>query len=98
VQTTYHVSVDNFVAERALFLVTACFEFGDKPMNCAHCGTAIKWELAFVSAHGLADLCGGTGGTVRVDIPYCPRCEKTPYATGCFYIRDGQDAPSRLAN
>jgi hypothetical protein len=36
------VSVDNFVAERALFLVTACFEFGDKPMNCAHCGTAIK--------------------------------------------------------
>jgi hypothetical protein len=44
VQTTYHVSVDNFVAERALFLVTACFEFGDKPMNCAHCGTAIKWS------------------------------------------------------
>jgi hypothetical protein len=93
VQTTYHVSVDNFVAERALFLVTACFEFGDKPMNCAHCGTAIKWELAFVSAH-----CGGTGGTVRVDIPYCPRGEKTPYAAGCFYIRDGQDVDSRLAN
>jgi hypothetical protein len=98
VRTPHHVSVDNFVAERALFLATACLEFGDKPMNCAHCGTAIKWELAFVSAHGLADLCGGTRGTVRVDIPYCPRCEQTPCATGCFYIRDGQDVASQLAN
>ena len=46
------MSVDSFVAERALFLAISCLEYGDKPMNCAHCGTAIKWEWAFISGHG----------------------------------------------
>jgi hypothetical protein len=70
-------------------------------MNCAHCGTAINWELAFISGHGLADLCGGTGKTVRVDrsiFRIAPDPNRHPAPTGGFYIRDGQDVASQLAN
>ena len=92
-QTPHHVSVDSFVAERALFLAISRFEYGDKPMNCAHCGTAIKWELALSPRIAVAP--GEQFGSI---FRIAPECEKTPYATGCFYIRDGQDVASQLAN
>jgi hypothetical protein len=96
-QTPNHVSVDDFVADKALFLMTACFDYGDKQPHCSQCGTRIKWEVAFVSAHRIAEQCMGTGTIVQVDIPYCPQCEEIPYVRGCFHVRDGQDVAAQLA-
>jgi hypothetical protein len=96
-KTPHHVSVDAFVADEARFLMTACIEYGDKYMHCADCGTRIKWEAAFISSHGLAEDCVGTGKIVQVDIPYCPKCEEMPYLRGCFHVRDGQDVALLLA-
>jgi NAD-dependent SIR2 family protein deacetylase len=97
VQTPHYVSVDNFVVDKALFLMTACVECGGNDMRCTQCGTRIKWEAAFISAHRIAELCVGTGIIVQVDIPYCPRCEETPYTRGCFHAHDGQDVAAQLA-
>jgi hypothetical protein len=95
-QTPHHVSVDTFAADKTLFLMTACFDYGD---NQAHsqCGTRIKWEAAFISAHRMAEDCVGTGTIVQVDIPYCPQCEEIPYVRGCFHVRDEQDVAAQLA-
>jgi len=97
VQTPHHVSVDTFVANKAVFLMTACLEHGDNHMHCAQCGTGIKWEAAFISSHRVAEDCVGTGAIVQVDIPYCPECEEIPYVRGCFHVRDGQDVAAQLA-
>jgi hypothetical protein len=96
-QTPHHVSVDNFIADKALFLMSACLENWDKHMHCAQCGTRIKWEPAFISAHRVDEECVATGTIVQVDIPYCPRCEETPYVRGCFHVRDGQNVAAQLA-
>jgi hypothetical protein len=96
-QTPHHVSVDNFVADKALFLATACLNYGRRQLHCAQCGTRIKWAAAFISAHSMAEQCLGTGTIVQVDIPYCPRCEETPHVRGCFHVRDGQDVAAQLA-
>jgi hypothetical protein len=96
-QTPQHASVDKFVADKALFLMTACLEDRDKHLHCAQCGTRIKWEAAFVSAHRMTEDCVGTGTIVQVDIPYCPQCEETPYVRGCFHVREGQDVAAQLA-
>jgi hypothetical protein len=96
-QTPHHVSVDNFVADKALFLMTSCLEYGDKQLHCSQCGMRIKWEAAFISAHRMAEDCVGTGTIVQVDIPYCPQCEEIPYVRGCFHVRDGQDVAAQLA-
>jgi hypothetical protein len=96
-QTPHHVSVDNFVADKALFLMTSCLDYGDKQLHCSQCGTRIKWEAAFISAHRMAEDCIGTGTIVQVDIPYCPQCEEIPYVRGCFHVRDGQDVAAQLA-
>jgi hypothetical protein len=96
-QTPHHVSVDDFVADKALFLMTACFDYGDNQAHCSQCGTRIKWEMAFISAHRIAEQCVGTGTIVQVDIPYCPQCEEKPYVRGCFHVRDGQDVAAQLA-
>jgi hypothetical protein len=90
-QTPQHASVDGFSAEKALFLAIACLEDRDKHMHCAQCGTRIKWEAAFVSAHRMTEDCVGTGTIVQVDIPYCPQCEETPYVRGCFHVFERQD-------
>jgi hypothetical protein len=95
-QTPHHVSVDTFVADKALFLMTASVEYGDKHMHCSQCGTRIKWEAVFISAHRMAEHCIGTGTIVPVDIPYCPLCEEKPYWRGCFHVRDGQHAAAQL--
>lgn len=95
-QTPHHVSVDTFVADKARFLMTACVEYGDKHMHCSQCGTRIKWEPAFISAHRMAEHCIGTGAIIPVDIPYCPQCEEKPYWRGCFHVRDGQNEAARL--
>jgi hypothetical protein len=96
-QTPHHVSVDGFVADEALFLMTACFDYGANQAHCSQCGTRIKWEMAFVSAHRIAEQCVGTGTIVQVDIPYCPQCEEKPYLRGCFHVRDGQNVAAQLA-
>jgi hypothetical protein len=85
------------MADKALFLMSACLESEDKHMHCAQCGTRIKWAAAFISAHRMAERCLGTGIIVQVDIPYCPQCEETPYVRGCFHVRDGQDVAAQLA-
>ena len=95
-QTPHHVSVDNFAADKALFLATACLNFGDRHLHCAQCGTRIKRVAAFISAHCMTEQCLGTGTIVQVDIPYCPQCEETPYVRGCFHIREGQDVAAQL--
>jgi hypothetical protein len=95
-QTPHHVSVDNFVADKALFLMTSCLDYGDKQLHCSRCGMRIKWEPAFVSAHRMAGDCVGTGIIVQVDIPYCPQCEEIPYVRGCVHVRDGQDVAAQL--
>jgi len=96
-QTPHHVSVDTFIADKALFLMTACFDYMDKQPHCSHCGARIKWEEVFISAHRMAEECVGTGTIVQVDIPYCPRCEEKPYVRGCFHVRDGQNVAAQLA-
>ena len=96
-QTPHHVSVDDFVADKALFILTACRECEDRQLHCAQCGTRIKWEAAFISAHRMAEQCVGTGTIVHVDIPYCPQCEEIPYLRGCFHVREGQDVAAQLA-
>lgn len=96
-QTPQHASVDGFFAEEALFLATACFDYGDRQPHCSQCGTRIKWEATFISAHRIAEQCVGTGIIVQVDIPYCPQCEEIPYVRGCFHVRDGQDVAAQLA-
>ena len=96
-QTPHHVSVDRFIASKALFLMTACFGYGDKQPHCSQCGACIKWEVAFISAHRIAEECVGTGTIVKVDIPYCPGCEEKPYVRGCFHVRDGQNVAAQLA-
>jgi hypothetical protein len=97
VQTPHHVSVDNFVADRALFMMSACLDYGANQLHCSQCGTRIKWEAVFISAHRMAVDCVGTGTIVQVDIPYCPRCEETPYLRGCVHVCDGQDLAAQLA-
>ena len=71
--------MDTFLADKALFLATACLDYGDNQLHCALCWTSIKWEAAFISAHRVAEECIGTGIIVQVDIPYCPQCEETLY-------------------
>ena len=88
-QTPQRISVETFVAEEARFLAKSCIEYPDKHMNCARCGTRIKWEVAFISTHRKAEPCIGTGKISQVEIPYCPQCEEIPYARGCFH--DGED-------
>lgn len=97
-QTPHHVSVGNFVAEKALFLATACLEGEAEKLNCARCGIRIKWEVAFISTHGADQQCIGTGKISQVDIPYCPQCEERPYSRGCFHVREGEDVAAHLAN
>jgi len=94
--TPHHVSVEAFAADEALFLATACLEYPDKNMNCAGCGTRIKWEHAFISVHRLTENCVGTGKITPVDIPYCPQCEERPYELGCFHVRDGLNVTAQL--
>lgn len=77
-QTPHHVSFDNFVAQKALFLATARLEGEAKNLNCARCGMHIKWEVAFISTHCADQQCIGTGKISQVDIPYCPQCEEKP--------------------
>jgi hypothetical protein len=84
-QTPYHVSLDRFVAEKALFLTTACLAYGDETVHCLRCGSRIKWEEAFISTHCAAEECIGTGKISQIDIPYCPQCEEIPYTRGCFH-------------
>jgi hypothetical protein len=96
-QTPHHVSVDTFVADKALFLMTACVDYGDTQLRCSQCGTRIKWEVVFISAHRIAQDCVGTGTIVQVDIPYCPQCEETPYVRGCVHVREGLDVAAQLA-
>ena len=94
--TPHHISVESFAVEEALFLATACLEYPDKIMNCAQCGTRIKWEMAFISTHRLPELCIGTGTITPVDIPYCPQCEEIPYGRGCFHVTKGQSVAAQL--
>ena len=96
-QTPHHVSVDAFVAEKGFFLTTACLECGGESLKCAGCGTRIKWEVAFISTHRIAESCIGTGKISQVEIPYCHQCEEIPYLRGCFHVRDGQDVAAQLA-
>jgi len=96
-QAPHHVGVDTFLADKALFLATACLDYGDNQLHCALCWTSIKWEAAFISAHRIAEQCVGTGIIVQVDIPYCPQCEETPYVRGCFHVREGQNVAAQLA-
>jgi hypothetical protein len=95
--TPHHISVESFAAEQALFLATACLEYPDKKMNCAQCGTRIKWHVAFISTHALTELCIGTGTITPVDIPYCPQCEEIPFERGCFHVTKGQSVAAQLA-
>jgi hypothetical protein len=94
---TPHISVDAFMADKALFLATACLNHGHRQLHCAQCGTRIKWAAAFISAHRMDEQCVGTGTIVEVDIPYCPLCEEKPYVRGCFHVRDGRDVAAQLA-
>src|ERR1700733_15326307 len=96
-QTPHYVSVDTFDADTALFLMTACFDYGDNQAHFTQCGPPLKWEAAVISAHRMAEDCVGTGTIVQVDIPYCPQCEEIPYVRGCFHVRDGQDVAAQLA-
>ena len=96
-QTPHHVSVNNFMADKALFLATACLNHGHRQLHCAQCGTRIKWAAAFISAHRMDEQCVGTGTIVEVDIPYCPLCEEKPYVRGCFHVRDGQNVAAQLS-
>jgi hypothetical protein len=84
------------MADKALFLITACCENEDKQLHCAQCGTRTRWEEAFISVHRVAEHCVGTGTIVQVDIPYCPQCEEIPYLRGCFHVRDEQDVVAAL--
>jgi hypothetical protein len=95
-QTPHHVSVDHFVAEKALFLLAACLEVGDKDLTCARCGTQIKWEVASISTHCTAYQCLGIGIICQVDIPYCPECEEPPYVKGCFHVPEGHNVAAQL--
>jgi hypothetical protein len=83
--------------KEALFLATSCFEYPDKKMNCALCGTRITWEVAFISTHCVTKLCIGTGTITPVDIPYCPQCEEIPYERGCFHVTKGQSVAAQLS-
>ena len=96
-QTPHHASVDSFLADEALFLATACLVFGEN-MNCAQCGTRVKWEVVGVSTHFAAEECIGTGKISQVDIPYCPQCEERPNVLGCFHVYEGQDVVAQLAS
>jgi hypothetical protein len=60
-QTPHHVSVDTFVADKALFLLTACLDYANKQLHCSQFGMRIKWEAAFISTHRVAEECVGTG-------------------------------------
>ena len=70
-QTPHDFSVDNFVADKALFLATACLSHGHRQLHCTRCGTRIKW-VVFISAHRVAEDCLGTGAIIQVHIPCCP--------------------------
>ena len=96
-QTPHHVSVDTFIAAKAVFLATACLNHGGKHLHCARCRIRIKWAGVFISAHRMTEQCVGTGAIVQVDIPYCPQCEEKPDWRGCFHVRDGQDVVAQLA-
>jgi hypothetical protein len=96
-QTPHHASVGTFLADEALFFATSCLAWGDN-MNCVHCGTRIKWEVARVSTHFAAEECIGTGKISQVDIPYCPQCEERPNGLGCFHVYEGQDVVAQLAS
>jgi hypothetical protein len=66
-------------------------------MDCAQCGTRIKWEVAFVSTYCQIEVCIGAGQITPVDIPYCPQCDEIPYERGCFHVREGQSVAAQLA-
>jgi hypothetical protein len=95
-QTPHHATVESFVAEEDFFVTTACLEYPDKKMNCAQCGTRVKWEVAFISTHRLTELCMGTGTITPVDIPPCPQCEEARYERGCFHVTKGQSVGAQL--
>ena len=61
-QRPHHASVDNFMADRALFLMNACLEW--EQVRCSRCGSRFKCESVFISAHRLAEVCVGTGTIV----------------------------------
>jgi hypothetical protein len=50
-QTPHHVTVNGFEADKAFFLATACFDYGDGQVHRAQGRARLKWQAAFISAH-----------------------------------------------
>lgn len=55
---------------------------------CAHCGGDIHRIRGFMLLHDqqFGDACAGPGRALRMEIPFCPRCEARPAEYGCIHL------------
>lgn len=64
---------------------------------CGYCEQRIAWRFCYLSLHE-AEFpdCAGPGTVLRIDIPYCPSCEKEPESTGCLHVSGLLNLPRAL--
>ena len=71
------------------FLMTHTHLDRSRRVRCVHCQEEICRVRAFMSLHDeqFGDSCIGPGRAWRIEIPYCPACEKTPDQYGCIHMK-----------
>lgn len=55
--------------------------------KCNACGEGIRSVTTYITLHlQVFSTCAGPGQVVKVDLPYCPKCEPTPDTFGCVHL------------
>jgi hypothetical protein len=60
---------------------------GRQGWQCKKCGGTIIRLTAALSLHDarFSNLCAGAGEVRLIPIPYCPKCDPVPKASGCLH-------------
>lgn len=84
-RTPERISADQFVRDFVKFSGEQVFEDGS--IRCRTCKTPGEVAGVYLTIHTAEfATCAGPGSVLRVLIPYCPKCEPAPNATGCVHV------------
>jgi len=68
---------------------------------CKKCGSQIGWVTCYVSIHLkiFEPECVGPGKVIKVNYPFCPKCDEgLEYVTACYHIDTGVTEPRLLTD
>lgn len=87
-ETPKRLSMTGTLAAFSAFYRDRCRETAAHHITCLNCVREIHRARGYMLLHDElhGDACAGPGRALRMDIPFCPRCETRPAEYGCIHM------------